>query len=162
MDQVKELLEILEKDGRRSNKEIAVMLNTTEDEIAKKIRELEKAGIIRGYNTVIDRSKFASQTVTAMIEVTVSPQREVGFDSVAERIYRYPEVRTVYLMSGGYDLIAIIEGENLQKIADFVARRLSTIEGVTSTRTHFMLKAYKKDGLIFDDEEADRRIVVSL
>lgn len=162
MDQVKELLEILKKDGRRSNKEIAVMLNTTEDEIAKKIRELEKAGIIRGYNTVIDRSKFASQTVTAMIEVTVSPQREVGFDSVAERIYRYPEVRTVYLMSGGYDLIAIIEGENLQKIADFVARRLSTIEGVTSTRTHFMLKAYKKDGLIFDDEEADRRIVVSL
>ena len=91
----------------------------------------------------------------------LTPEREVGFDAIAERIYRFEEVRTVYLMSGSFDLLVIIEGKSLQDVANFVATRLSTIEGVTQTRSHFMLKAYKKDGTIIDDKEKDRRLVVS-
>ena len=105
--------------------------------------------------------KFGTDTVTAVIEINLTPQREVGFDAIAERIYRFDEVRTVYLMSGSFDLLVIIEGKSLQDVANFVATRLSTIDGVTQTRSHFMLKAYKKDGIVINDEERDRRLVVT-
>lgn len=125
------------------------------------MKKLEKEKIILGYNTMIDWEKYGDDSVSAMIEVNVTPQREFGFDAIAERIYRFDEVKTVYLMSGSFDLLVIIEGKSLKNVADFVARRLSTIEGVTSTRSHFMLKPYKKDGIIIDDKETDHRLVVS-
>ena len=158
---MRDLLELLEHDARRSTKELATMLSRSKYEVEEQLKKLERDKIILGYNTMVDWHKFGDNDVTAMIEVTVAPQREVGFDTVAERIYRFDEVKTVYLMSGGFDLLVILEGKTLDKVADFVARRLSTIEGVTSTRTHFMLKAYKKDGTIIDDQEKDHRLVVS-
>lgn len=158
---MRELLELLEHDARRPIKDLATMLGKPEFEVEDQIKKLEKDNIILGYNTMIDWHKFGDNSVTAMIEVNVAPQREVGFDTVAERIYRFDEVKTVYLMSGGFDLLVILEGKTLDKVADFVARRLSTIDGVTSTRTHFMLKAYKKDGTIIDDQEKDHRLVVT-
>ncbi len=158
---MRDLLELLEHDARRSVKELATMLGRSEFEVEEQIKKLEKENIILGYNTMVDWHKFGDNSVTAMIEVNVAPQREVGFDTVAERIYRFDEVKTVYLMSGGFDLLVILEGKTLNKVADFVARRLSTIDGVTSTRTHFMLKSYKKDGTIIDDKETDHRLVVT-
>ena len=137
------------------------MLGRSEYEIEEQMKKLEKEKIILGYNTMIDWEKYGDDSVSAMIEVNVTPQREFGFDAIAERIYRFDEVKTVYLMSGSFDLLVIIEGKYLKNVADFVARRLSTIEGVTSTRSHFMLKPYKKDGIIIDDKETDHRLVVS-
>lgn len=161
MSDLRDLMELIEHDARRSVKELATMLGKPEYEIEEQLKKLEAENIILGYNTMIDWHKFGDNGVTAMIEVNVAPQREVGFDTVAERIYRFDEVKTVYLMSGGFDLLVILEGKTLDKVADFVARRLSTIDGVTSTRTHFMLKAYKKDGTILDDKEKDHRLVVT-
>ena len=158
---MRELLELLEHDGRCSIKELATMLGRSEYEIEEQMKKLEKEKIILGYNTMIDWEKYGDDSVSAMIEVNVTPQREFGFDAIAERIYRFDEVKTVYLMSGSFDLLVIIEGKSLKNVADFVARRLSTIEGVTSTRSHFMLKPYKKDGIIIDDKETDHRLVVS-
>ncbi len=161
MSSLKELLEILEQNARRPVSEIAIMLGKSEYEIERDIERLEKEKIILAYNSVIDWEKFGDESVTAIIEISLTPQREVGFDAIAERIYRFDEVRSVYLMSGDFDLLVIIEGTSLKEVANFVATRLSTIEGVTQTRSHFMLKAYKKDGVILKDEEKDRRLVVS-
>ena len=158
---MRELLELLEHDARRSVKDLATMLGRSEYEVEEQMKKLEKNKIILGYNTMINWHKYGDSTVTAIIEVNVTPQREFGFDAIAERIYRFDEVKTVYLMSGSFDLLVIIEGKTLNNIADFVARRLSTIEGVTSTRSHFMLKAYKKDGIIIDDKEKDHRLVIT-
>lgn len=158
---MRELLELLEHDARRSVKNLATMLGRSEYEVEEQMKKLEKNKIILGYNTMINWHKYGDNTVTAIIEVNVTPQREFGFDAIAERIYRFDEVKTVYLMSGSFDLLVIIEGKTLNNIADFVARRLSTIEGVTSTRSHFMLKAYKKDGIIIDDKEKDHRLVIT-
>lgn len=158
---MRELLQLLEHDARRPVKELAAMLNKPEFEIEEAIKKLEDDRIIMSYNTLIDWEKFGDHNVTSVIEVNVAPQREVGFDAIAERIYRFDEVKSVFLMSGSFDLLVIIEGQSLNKVADFVARRLSTIEGVTSTRSHFMLKAYKKDGTIIDDKEDDRRLVMT-
>lgn len=158
---MRELLELLEHDARRSVKDLATMLGRSEYEVKEQMKKLEKNKIILGYNTMINWHKYGDNTVTAIIEVNVTPQREFGFDAIAERIYRFDEVKTVYLMSGSFDLLVIIEGKTLNNIADFVARRLSTIEGVTSTRSHFMLKAYKKDGIIIDDKEKDHRLVIT-
>ena len=158
---MRELLELLEHDARRSVKDLATMLGRSEYEVEEQMKKLEKNKIILGYNTMINWLKYGDNTVTAIIEVNVTPQREFGFDAIAERIYRFDEVKTVYLMSGSFDLLVIIEGKTLNNIADFVARRLSTIEGVTSTRSHFMLKAYKKDGIIIDDKEKDHRLVIT-
>ena len=148
---MRELLELLEHDARRPVGELASMLKRSEYEVEKNIKDLEKNKIILSYNTLINWEKFGDETV----------QREVGFDAIAERIYRFDEVRTVYLMSGSFDLLVIIEGKSLNDVANFVATRLATIEGVTATRSHFMLKPYKKDGVIINDEERDRRLVVS-
>ena len=158
---MRELLELLEHDARRPVGEIAAVLKKSEYEVEKDIRGLEQDKIILSYNTLINWQKFGDDTVTAIIEVNLTPEREVGFDAIAERIFRFEEVRTVYLMSGSFDLLVIIEGKSLQDVANFVATRLSTIDGVTQTRSHFMLKAYKKDGTIIDDKEKDRRLVVS-
>jgi len=158
---MRELLELLENDARRPVSELAPILGKSEYEVEQDIQKLEKDKVILSYNTLIDWEKLGDEKVTAMIEINLTPQREVGFDAIAERIYRFDEVRTVYLMSGSFDLMAIIEGKSLKDIANFVATRLSTIEGVTATRSHFMLKPYKKDGTIINDEEKDRRLVVS-
>ncbi|MBR1729410.1 MAG: Lrp/AsnC family transcriptional regulator [Selenomonadaceae bacterium] len=158
---MKELLELLEKNSRITTAEIASILGESEYQVEQDIRRLEKDKIILSYPTIINWEKFGNETVTAMITINLTPQREVGFDAIAERIYRFDEVKTVYLMSGSFDLLVIIEGKSLKEIANFVATRLSTIEGVTQTRSHFMLKAYKRDGVIMDDEEQDRRLVVS-
>ncbi len=158
---MRELLELLEHDARRPVSELAAILHRSEYEVEKQIADLEKNKIIMGYNALINWEKYGDNTVTSIIEVNLMPQREVGFDAIAERIYRFDEVRTVYLMSGSFDLLVIIEGKSLQEVANFVATRLATIEGVTATRSHFMLKPYKKDGIIMDDKECDRRLVVS-
>ena len=158
---MKELLELLEKNSRITTAEIASILGESEYQVEQDIRRLEKDKIILSYPTIINWENFGNETVTAMITINLTPQREVGFDAIAERIYRFDEVKTVYLMSGSFDLLVIIEGKSLKEIANFVATRLSTIEGVTQTRSHFMLKAYKRDGVIMDDEEQDRRLVVS-
>ena len=110
---------------------------------------------------MINWDKTNDERCSAVIEVSAKPERDVGYDAIAERIYRFDEVRTVYLMSGSFDLLVIIEGKSLNDVANFVATRLATIEGVTATRSHFMLKPYKKDGVIINDEERDRRLVVS-
>lgn len=158
---MRELLEILEKNSRVSVGELASMLQKSEYEIEKEISRLEREKIILSYGALINWERYGDDTVTAVIEINLTPQREVGFDAIAERIYRFDEVRTVYLMSGNFDLLVIIEGKSLKDVANFVATRLSTIEGVTQTRSHFMLKPYKKDGVIIEDEEQDRRLVVS-
>ena len=158
---MRELLEVLEKNSRVSVAELASMLQKSEYEIEKEISRLEREKIILSYGALINWERYGDDTVTAVIEINLTPQREVGFDAIAERIYRFDEVRTVYLMSGNFDLLVIIEGKSLKDVANFVATRLSTIEGVTQTRSHFMLKPYKKDGVIINDEEQDRRLVVS-
>lgn len=158
---MRELLELLEHDARRPVSELASMLHRSEYEVDQQIQQLERDKVILNYSTLINWEKFGDDTVTSIIEVNVTPQREVGFDAIAERIYRFDEVRTVYLMSGSFDLLVIIEGKSLRDVANFVAMRLSTIEGVTTTRSHFMLKPYKKDGVIINDKEQDHRLVVS-
>ena len=136
---MRELLELLEHDARRPVSELAAILHRSEYEVEKQIADLEKNKIIMGYNALINWEKYGDNTVTSIIEVNLMPQREVGFDAIAERIYRFDEVRTVYLMSGSFDLLVIIEGKSLQEVANFVATRLATIEGVTATRSHVML-----------------------
>ena len=158
---LKELLELLEKNSKTTTAELAAILGQSEYQVEQDIRRLEKDKIILSYPTIINWEKFGSEVVTAIITINLTPQREVGFDAIAERIYRFDEVKTVYLMSGSFDLLVIIEGKSLKDVANFVATRLSTIEGVTQTRSHFMLKSYKKDGVVLDDEERDRRLVVS-
>jgi len=140
---------------------LAAMLHRSEYEVEQQIKQLEKDKVILNYNTLINWEKFGDDLVTSIIEVNVTPQREVGFDAIAERIYRFDEVRSLYLMSGSFDLLVIIEGKSLKDISNFVSTRLATIEGITSTRSHFMLKPYKKDGSIIDDQECDRRLVVT-
>ena len=157
---MRELLELLEQDARRPVGELASILGKSEYEVKNDISKLEKDKIILSYNTLINWQKFGDDTVTAVIEVNLTPEREHGFDAIAERIERFDEVRTVYLMSGSFDLLVIIEGKSLNDVANFEAMKLATIDEVTGTRTHFMLKPYKKDGVILDDKEKDRRQVI--
>ncbi len=158
---MKELLDLLEKDYRQSPEQMATMLNRPAEEIIALIQKFQDEKIIVKYQTIIDWEKAGLDRVTAVIEVKITPQREVGFDAIAERIYRYPEVRSVYLMSGSYDLSVAVEGTNLREVADFVSTKLSTIDGVVSTTTNFMLKKYKYAGVILEDQEEEHRLVVS-
>lgn len=158
---MKELLELLEKDHTLTVEQLSVMLNKPASEIAEQIDQLEKQNIIVKYQTIINWEKAGVDSVTAIIAVKITPQREVGFDAIAERIYRFPEVRSVYLMSGAYDLLVMLEGNTLKEVALFVSTKLSTIEGVVGTTTHFMLKKYKEAGVIISDREKDHRLVVS-
>lgn len=157
-----EIVEILEKDARLSIDSIAKMVNLSIEETEETIKKLEEQKIIVRYISIIDWAKIEEHSgVTAMIDVKVTPKRGVGFDEIAERIYRFKEVNSVYLMSGVYDLSVIIEGDSMNEVARFVSEKLSTLDSVISTTTHFILKKYKHDGIIFEPEKKDRRIVVS-
>ncbi len=152
-----QILTIIEKNSRIDVHELAVLLGTEEIDIANEIQALETEGIICGYHTMIDWSKTSTEKVMALIEVRVTPQRGLGFDSIAERIYKYPEVTSVYLMSGGFDLMVILEGKSLQEVAGFVTNKLSTLDTVLSTATHFILKKYKDHGTILTKKYEDAR-----
>ncbi|NLJ55653.1 MAG: Lrp/AsnC family transcriptional regulator [Firmicutes bacterium] len=156
------LLRVLEQNHKIGTDTLATMFNITEEKVKETVRELEEEKIILGYVTLIDWEKTGNNNnVIAIIDVKVTPQRDVGFDMIAERICRFPEVKSVYLMSGGYDLSVVIEGASMKKVAFFVAEKLATLENVQSTATHFLLKKYKKDGVIFGEEKKDHRLVVS-
>lgn len=155
-----EILEILSEDSRTTPAQMAVMLGVPAEEVEAAIEEMEKDRVIVKYHTMINRDKTDDASVQALIEVRVTPQRDRGFDAIARRIYRFPEVRSVFLMSGAYDLMVLAEGRDMKQVAFFVAEKLSTIEGVLSTATHFVLKKYKDDGVIFDDD-ADGRLAVT-
>jgi DNA-binding Lrp family transcriptional regulator len=157
----KRILQILERDARTPVSQIAAMTGQSEEETAGAIEECERRGIIRRYKTVIDWERAGVDRVFAFIDVKVSPAREVGFDDVAARIYRFPEVHSVYLMSGGYDLLVVVEGKSMKEIAFFVAERLATIDRVNSTATHFLLKKYKEDQVVVAEAEEDRRLAVA-
>lgn len=156
-----ELLSLIEKNSKMSLKELAVLLGADELEIANEMEALEKEGVICGYHTLIDWDKTKSEKVTALIEVRVTPQRGQGFDKIAERIYNYPEVRSVYLISGGFDLLVTLEGKSLKEISAFVSDKLSTLDSVLSTATHFILKKYKDHGTILDKKHEDEREVIT-
>ncbi|MFB9278928.1 Lrp/AsnC family transcriptional regulator [Cohnella cellulosilytica] len=155
------ILDLLKEDARLSAATIATMLGTSEEEVAAAISELERDHVIVKYATVINWSKVDDEKVTALIEVECTPERGRGFENIAERIYLYPEVKSVYLMSGAFDLLVEIEGKNLKEVASFVSNKLSTIESVISTKTFFILKKYKQDGIIFEEFEDDQRLLVS-
>lgn len=156
-----ELLGIIEKNSRINIKELAVLLGREEIEVANELAKLEDEGIICGYHTLIDWEKTSIEKVTALIEVKVTPQRGQGFDHIAERIYNYPEVKAVYLISGGYDLLVTLEEKTLREISNFVSDKLSTLDSVLSTATHFILKKYKDHGTILDKKPEDGREVVT-
>ena len=158
---MKEILELLEYNSKLTPSQIATMLNIDVEEVCQRISEMEEDNTIISYHTLINWEKVGEETVSAIIEVKVAPQRDVGFDAVAERIYRFPEVKSVQLVSGGYDLAVLVEGKSMKDVALFVAMKLSTIETVLSTYTHFVLKTYKRDGIILEDGEKDRRLVVT-
>lgn len=159
---MEEILEILEKNSKASAEQISVMLDKKVEEVSAAIKKYEDEKVILGYNTLINWEKTSKETVIALIEVKVTPQRGQGFDKVAERIYRYPEVKDCYLMSGGFDLTVIIEGKTMKEVALFVAEKLAPLESVLSTSTHFVLKKYKDKGTIFEDDRNDDREAVVL
>ena len=156
-----ELLSILEKNSRIDFNELLILLGTTEEKVLEEISALENEGIICGYHTLINWEKTSIEKVMALIEVKVTPQRGKGFDNIAERIYNYPEVKAVYLISGGYDLMVILEEKTLKEIANFVSDKLSTLDSVLSTATHFILKKYKDHGTVLNKEEKDEREVIT-
>ncbi|WP_371372594.1 Lrp/AsnC family transcriptional regulator [Sporomusa aerivorans] len=158
---MKELLELLEKDCTQPVEQLAAILKQTKEEVRAQIKCLENDKIIVKYQPIIDWEQAGEDKVTAIIDVRITPQREVGFDAIAERICRFPEVVSLYLMSGAYDLSVMVEGHTLKEVSQFVATKLSTIDGVISTTTHFMLKRYKYAGVIIQDREEDHRLVVS-
>ncbi|MDQ3780644.1 MAG: Lrp/AsnC family transcriptional regulator [Chloroflexota bacterium] len=161
-DATRKVLRALEGDARRTVAQVATMAGIAEDEAAAIVARCERDGIIRGYRTVIAWDRAREETVVAFIDVSVSPQRDVGFDQVAARIYRHREVRSVHLVSGGHDLRVIVEGPTIREVAAFVAEKLASIDHVTATNTHFMLKAYKEEGqILVDDVVDDDRLAVT-
>ena len=151
------ILQMLESDARLTSAQIATMLEKEEGDIKRTIREYEKNGVIVGYQALIDWDKTDREYVSAVIEVKVVPQPDRGFDKIAEKIYHYDEVKSVYLMSGSYDLQIILEGRTLREVAQFVAMKLAPLEYVTSTATHFVLRKYKDMGVIYETHEIDER-----
>ena len=156
-----EILTILADDARTSPEKIAKLTGKSVDEVSKTIADYEERDIIKRYKTIVDWEKLGVEQVLAFIDVKVLPARDVGFDAVAERIYRYPEVRSVWLVSGGFDLRIVVEGRNIRDLGRFVSEKLATIEGVTATDTHFVLRRYKEDHDLFADSEEDDRLVVT-
>lgn len=155
---MEQLIRLLNENARMSNAQLAVMLNKTEDEVAQMILQAEREGIIRGYHVLLDQEKVHDPQVTALIELQVTPKRDRGFESVADAVMRYEEVESVYLMSGSYDLLAVVNGKDFKDIAFFVARKLATLDGVKSTATHFVLSRYKDRGIVMNVEEfVDKR-----
>ena len=156
-----ELLKILQANALESHENIARMLKLSLAEVEQRIADYEKRGVIRGYQAILNEDQLTQDKVTAVIEVKVSPQREGGFDTISQRICRFPEVRSAYLMSGTYDLLLFVEGRTLREVAGFVSERLSPLDGVLSTSTHFMLKTYKRFGVLMHQDSSDERLTVS-
>ena len=156
------ILTFIENNSRIELKDLAVMLGSSETEVANEIADMEKEGIICGYHTLIDWDKTSEEKETALIEVKVTPQRGLGFDKVAERIYNYPEVTSVYLISGGFDFLVMLEGKTMRDVAQFVSDKLSPLDSVLSTATHFILKKYKDHGSIMAHESKDERMLMTL
>lgn len=161
MDKSNEILHILEQDARTTPARIAAMTGLEEDVVRKTVDELEASGAIRSYKARVDWEKAGEARVFAFIDVAAQPERGTGYDRIAERIYRYPEVHSVYLVSGSQDLRVVVEGATMQEVANFVAEKLAPIDGVRGTATHFLLKKYKDDGVLFVDSEPDRRLAVT-
>lgn len=155
------ILTFIERNSRVDIKDLAVILGADELTIVNELAAMEAEGVICGYHTLIDWDKTEIEKVTALIEVRVTPQRGHGFDNIAERIYKYPEVHAVYLISGGYDLMVILEGKTLKEVSSFVSDKLSTQESVISTATHFILKKYKDHGTILSKKYEDERMKVT-
>ena len=156
---MEEILDLLRQNARLSVKDMAAMTKKSEDEVKAIMNKLEDDGVILKYAAIVnpEKDKENKDKVCAEIQIQVQPQREHGFDAIADRIYRFPQVRSVYLMSGGYDLKIIIEGDNLKDVALFVSEKLATLEGVRSTKTNFVLKTYKENDVIYVEDEMDRR-----
>lgn len=152
-----ELLTVIEKNSRIDLKELAVILGVEEIDVVNELAALEKEGVICGFHTLINWEKTSIEKVSALIEVRVTPQRGQGFDSIAERIYKYPEVHAVYLISGGYDLLVSLEGKSLKEVSQFVSDKLSALDSVLSTATHFVLKKYKDHGTVLSKKTEDER-----
>lgn len=155
-----EILELLEKNSALTTSDLAVMLNKSEEEISAAMEQFQKDGVILGSRLLVDWQKTSREYVTAFIEIKVTPQFGKGFDQIAERFYQYEQVKTVYLMSGAFDLALIIEGKTLNEVALFVAEQLAPMDTVISTATHFVLKKYKQDGILFTKPQEDERLVM--
>jgi DNA-binding Lrp family transcriptional regulator len=155
------LLKLLRDNASLNTAQMAALLGSTEPEVAAKIKDYESEQIILGYRTLLNEEKLGLDQVKAVIEVKITPERDGGFNRIAERIAKYSEVTSCYLMSGGYDLLVIIEGRNLREVATFVAEKLATINGVLSTATHFLLKPYKEAGILMQREANEGRLAVS-
>ena len=157
-----EILEILEENARISLEDLAKLVKKDKKEVEKIIKKYEKKGVIVKYKTVINKEKLKEeQSVVAIIEVKVAPQKDVGFDNIAQRIYRFPEVKSCYLLSGTYDLLLIVEGKDIHAVASFVAEKLAPLSNVKGTVTHFMLKKYKEDGVVLVREEKNKRLAIT-
>lgn len=159
MEKKEQLVNLLRQDARLSNEQLAVMLETTSGAVADMIEELEEAGMIMGYSAIVNEEQFDKNSVTAFIEVRVSPQVSCGYDDIAAMIAQYKEVSSVYLMSGGYDLAVTIKGTNLREVALFVSDRLAPLDGILSTTTHFILRRYKEKDKMFLSETDERGLV---
>ncbi len=159
---LKEILKILEDNACTTTKQLATMTGSSEGEVKSLIKKAEEEKVILKYKTLVNWDKVGDEHVWALIEVKITPQRDVGFDSIAERIYRFPQARTVYLVSGTYDLAVLIMGKSMHEIADFVTQKVAPIEGVRGTTTHFLLKRYKEDGEILEGGEGNKRQPVVL
>lgn len=158
---MEKVLEILKEDARATPKDIAIMLGITEEEVIEKIKSLEDDNIILKYTTIINEEKWNKDRVQSFIEVKVTPEREMGFDAIAERIYKFPQVKSLFLMSGGFDFLIVVEGESLKDVAMFVSEKLSTLDYINSTSTHFLLKKYKENGVTMETtEKQDSRLAV--
>ncbi len=156
---MEQVLELLQDNAKLTNSQLAVMLGETEDAVAKAIAQYEREGVIRGYQALVNWERTETQKASALIELRITPKKDTGFDEIAGRVMNFPEVESVYLMSGGYDLAVTVTGRTMQDVAMFVQKRLATIDGILSTATHFMLTKYKDGGVIFqtDYEEIDER-----
>ncbi len=159
---MEKILELLEENSRLTAEQIAVMIDETPEAVAAAIKSLEKDKTILGYRTLVNWEKTMKESVSALIEVKVTPQMGEGFDKIAKRIYQYAEVQSVYLMSGGFDLCVMIEGKTLKEVALFVSEKLSPMDSVLSTATHFVLKKYKDAGVIFQVDSGDERRMITL
>lgn len=159
---MKEILEILERDARTTPEQISTMTGIPLAEVEKVIQKAEKERSIVKYKTVINWQKVGGEQVQALIEIRIQPQRDVGFDAIAKRIYRFPQVRSAYLVSGTYDLAVLVLGKTMQEVASFVAQKLAPLEGVQGTVTHFVLGCYKEDGEIIDGQEDAKRLPLTL
>ena len=157
----REVLRLLEKDARTTPEQLATMTNLSPEEVTRIIRQAEAQRLVLKYKTIINWEKTGDEQVWALIEVKVAPQRDVGFDAAAERIYRFPQARSVYLVSGTYDLAVLVVGKTMHEVAAFVSEKLAPLESVQSTVTHFLLKRYKEDGEVLTDREGVSRLPLS-